>query len=227
MLCGSGLQAIILGFKSIKYDQMNVVVAGGMESMSNAPHTSNLRKSVKFGSVEFTDTVLNDGLMCAMSKVHMGVTAEHVAKIANITRVEQDEFAFNSQQKCGNAMKMGFFNSEIVPITISVSRSENKMITQDEFPKPNTTIEALGALKPCFVRDGSGTVTPGNASGINDGSAAVVLMNHKQVERRGLKPIAEIISYASVGLEPMEMGLGPVPAVRMAVCSWNFDYLAE
>jgi acetyl-CoA C-acetyltransferase len=213
-LCGSGLRAVALGFQAIRNGDSAIVVAGGQESMSLAPHVAHLRNGTKMGAMELVDSMLKDGLIDAFHGYHMGVTAENVAKQWQITRDDQDAFAAHSQQKAEAAQKAGRFKDEIIPITIT-TRKGDILVTDDEYPKHGTTIETLTKLRPAF--DKAGTVTAGNASGINDGAAAVTLMSAAEAAKRGLTPLARIVSWATAGVDPAIMGSGPIPASRMAL----------
>jgi acetyl-CoA C-acetyltransferase len=213
-LCGSGLRAAALGYQAIKTGDAAIVVAGGQESMSQAPHCIHLRNGVKMGDVELVDTMIRDGLWDAFNGYHMGNTAENVAQRWQITREEQDAFAAASQAKAEAAQKAGRFAAEIVPVKIATRRGET-VVDADEHPKHGTTVETLAKLRPAF--DKNGTVTAGNASGINDGAAAVVLMTAAAAARRGLAPLARIVSWATAGVDPAIMGTGPIPATRMAL----------
>lgn len=213
-LCGSGLRSVALGLQQIVNGDAKVIVAGGMESMSMAPHLSHLRGGTKMGDVKFIDSMLKDGLMDAFHGYHMGVTAENIAAKWQITRDEQDTFAANSQNKAEDAQKAGRFKDEIVPVIVK-TRKGDVVIDQDEYIRPGTTIEALGKLKPAFNKEG--TVTAGNASGINDGAAALVLMSADEAKKRGLTPLAKIVSWATAGVDPAVMGSGPIPASRKAL----------
>src|SRR5690606_4207413 len=199
-LCGSGLRAVALGYQAIRLGDSDIVVAGGQESMSQAPHCAHLRSGVKMGSVEMIDTMLKDGLWDAFHGYHMGNTAENVAQKWQITREEQDLFAAASQQKAEAAQKAGRFVDEITPVTIQ-SRKGDIVVDTDEYPKHGTTVEALQKLRPAFLKE-NGTVTAGNASGINDGAAAVVLMTDAEAAKRGLTPLARIVSWATAGVDP-------------------------
>ncbi len=223
-LCGSGLRTVALGYQAIKMGDSSIVVAGGHESMSQAPHVVHLRDGVKMGSTELVDTMLRDGLMDAFAGYHMGNTAENIAQQWQLTREEQDEFAASSQQKAEAAMKSGRFKDEIVPVTIKTRKGE-VVVDTDEHPKEGVTAEGLGKLRPAF--DKEGTVTAGNASGINDGAAAVVLMSADEAAKRGAKPLARIVSWATAGVDPAIMGTGPIPASRMALekAGWSIDDL--
>ncbi len=223
-LCGSGLRTVALGYQAIKMGDSDIVVAGGHESMSQAPHVMHLRNGIKMGSGEMMDTMLRDGLMDAFAGYHMGNTAENIAQQWQLTRDEQDEFAANSQQKAEAAMKAGKFKDEIVPVTIKTRKGET-VVDTDEHPKEGVTAEGLGKLRAAF--DKEGTVTAGNASGINDGGAAVVLMSAEEAEKRGTTPLARIKSWATAGVDPAIMGTGPIPASRMALekAGWTTDDL--
>ena len=213
-LCGSGLRAVALGYQAIMNGDAKVIVAGGQESMSQAPHAAYLRAGQKMGSLEFVDTMIKDGLLDAFHGYHMGVTAENVAQRWQITREMQDKFAVASQNKAEAARKSGRFKDEIVPVTVKERKGE-KVIDTDEFIRDGVTLEGIQGLKPAF--DKSGTVTAANASGINDGAAAVVLMSAKDAEARGIAPLARIASWATVGVDPAVMGSGPIPASKKAL----------
>ncbi len=213
-LCGSGLRAVALGYQAILNGDAEVVVAGGQESMSMAPHAAHLRSGTKMGGLELIDTMLKDGLMDAFNGYHMGNTAENVAKQWQITRAQQDEFAVASQNKAEAAQKAGKFKDEIVPVTIK-SRKGDIIVDTDEYPRHGTTMETMGKLRPAFEKDGS--VTAGNASGINDGAAALVLMSASQAAKEGKTPLARIVSWAHAGVDPSIMGTGPIPASRNAL----------
>lgn len=223
-VCGSGLRSVAQGYQAIKLGEAGVVVAGGQESMSQSPHASQMRNGTKMGDVKMVDTMINDGLWCAMMGYHMGNTAENVAGQWQITRDDQDEFAAGSQQKAEAAQNAGRFNDEITAVTIS-GRKGDTVVEADEYPRHGTTTETLGKLRPAFSKDG--TVTAGNASGINDGAAAIVLTSSDEAERRGLKPLARIASWATAGVEPSVMGSGPIPASRKALerAGWTVDDL--
>jgi len=223
-LCGSGLRSVALGFQAIQVGDASVVVAGGQESMSQAPHCANLRNGQKMGDLKFIDTMIRDGLWDAFNGYHMGNTAENVAQKYQITREEQDAFAAASQEKAGKAMEAGRFKDEIVPVTIKGRRGDT-VVDTDEYPKPGTTFEKLAGLRPAFAKDG--TVTAGNASGINDGAAATVLMTAAEAARRGVTPLARIVSWATAGVDPAIMGTGPIPASRRALekAGWTTDDL--
>jgi acetyl-CoA C-acetyltransferase len=213
-VCGSGLRAVAMGLQSIKNGDANIVVAGGQESMSQSVHAANLRNGTKMGDMQFTDTMIKDGLWDAFNGYHMGITAENVATKYSLTRADQDEFAAVSQQRAIAAIEAGKFKDEIVPVVIKQKKSEITFDT-DEFPRAGTTAETLGGLRPAFKPDG--TVTAGNASGINDGAAALVLMSADEAKKRGLTPLATIKSWATVGVDPSIMGVGPIPASKKAL----------
>lgn len=213
-VCGSGLRAVALGLQAIAQDDAKVVVAGGQENMSQAPHTMHLRGGTKMGNAEMVDTMIKDGLWDAFHGYHMGITAENIAEKYQITRVAQDEFAAGSQQKAEVAINAGKFQAEIVPVTIK-GKKEDIVIDKDEFPRAGVTAESLAKLRPAFKADG--TVTAANASGLNDGAAAVVLMRASEAQKRGLKVLATIRSWATAGVDPAVMGTGPIPASRKAL----------
>lgn len=215
-VCGSGLKSIVLATQSILTGDNDIVVAGGMENMSQAPYLlgSKARWGLKMGNTELYDTMVNDGLTCATNHYHMGITAENIAEQYSISREEQDELALRSQKLATEANNNGDFEAEIVPVTIS-SRKGDIIFKQDEYPKADSTTEGLAKLRPAFKKDG--TVTAGNSSGINDGAAALVLMSETRAKELGLKPLAYIRSYASGGVDPSIMGMGPVPATRLAL----------
>ena len=223
-LCGSGLRAVAQGFQAIKLGEANIVVAGGQESMSQAPHAAQMRNGTKMGSLELVDTMLKDGLIDAFHGYHMGNTAENIAERWQITRTEQDDFALASQHKAGAAMDAGRFKDEIAPVTIK-TRKGDIVVDTDEHPKPQTTIDVLQKLRPAFAKDG--TVTAGNASGINDGAAVTVLMTLEEAEKRGVTPLAKIVSWATAGVDPAIMGTGPIPASRKALAKagWTHEDL--
>ena len=213
-LCGSGLRAVALGYQAILNGDSEIVVAGGQESMSMAPHCQHLRNGVKMGSFEMIDTMIKDGLWDAFNGYHMGNTAENVAKQWQITRQQQDEFAVASQNKTEAAQKAGKFKDEITPVTIK-SRKGDVVVDTDEYPKSGVTMESIAKLRPAF--DKEGTVTAANASGINDGAAAVVLMKASEAAKLGKTPLARIVSWAQAGVDPAIMGTGPIPASRAAL----------
>jgi acetyl-CoA C-acetyltransferase len=213
-LCGSGLRAVAIGMQQIANGDADIIVAGGQESMSQAPHAAYMRSGTKMGDFKLVDTMLKDGLMDAFNGYHMGNTAENVASKWQLTREDQDKFAVASQNKAEAAQKAGRFKDEIAPVTIP-GRKGDTVVDQDEYIRPGTTIDAVGKLRPAFSKDG--TVTAGNASGINDGAAAVVLMTEEEAEKRGLTPLARIASWATAGVDPAIMGTGPIPASRKAL----------
>jgi len=214
-VCGSGLRAVAVAYQQIKSGDAQIVVAGGQESMSMAPHAALLRPGQKMGGLEFADTMIKDGLTDVFYGYHMGITAENVAERWQITRDEQDAFATASQQKASKAQQEGKFKDEIVPVTVK-GRKGDIVVDQDEYIRHDATVEAAAKLKPAFKRDG-GTVTAANASGINDGAAALVVMSADEAARRGLTPLARIASWASAGVDPAVMGTGPIPASRKAL----------
>ena len=213
-ICGSGLRAVALGLQQIAAGDARIVVAGGQENMTMAPHAAYLRAGQKMGAVSLADTMLTDGLWDAFNDYHMGMTAENVATRWQIDRAEQDAFAVRSQNKAEDAQRSGRFRGEIAPVTIG-GRKGGVVVSDDEHLRPGTTLEALAKLKPAFST--SGSVTAGNASGINDGAAALVLMRAADAERRGLTPLARIVSWATAGVDPAIMGTGPIPASRKAL----------
>ncbi len=213
-LCGSGLRAVALAAQQIKTGESTIVAAGGMESMTNAQHAAYLRTGVKMGPLELVDTMLKDALVDIFNGYHMGVTAENVATQFQITRDHQDEFALGSQQKASAAQKGGKFKDEIVPVTIK-TRKGDVVVSDDEFIRHDATLDGLKKLRPAFNKEG--TVTAGNASGINDGAAALIVMSASEAARRGIKPLARIVSFATAGVDPKIMGTGPIPASRKAL----------
>ena len=219
-VCGSGLRSIISGFQSIKLGDNKIVVSGGQENMSRAPHSIFYREDKKLLENKLVDTMINDGLLDSFNQYHMGVTAENVAKKYKITRSDQDNFSLNSQEKTQKAINENKFQNELIKLQIS---SENKKIIfeKDEHPRSNLSLEDLGKLKTIFKENG--TVTPGNSSGINDGAAATVLMTREQAELKSIEPLAKIVSWASCGVEPSLMGLGPIPAVKEALKKANWS----
>ncbi|PFX33747.1 acetyl-CoA acetyltransferase, cytosolic-like [Stylophora pistillata] len=224
MLCGSGLKAVALGYQAVLRDESAVIIAGGQESMSQAPHCCNIRSPTKMGDTKLVDTMMLDGLVDAFHGYHMGITAENVAKQWQVTRNEQDQFAVVSQNQAENAQKEGHFKEEIIPVTVK-TRKGTTNVSEDEFPRHGTSMEGLAHLKPCFLQDGTGSVTAGNSSGINDGSSAVVLMTYAEATRRGVAPLARIVSWGQAGVEPAVMGTGPIPATRKAVqkAGWKLE----
>lgn len=215
-VCGSGLEAVNLAAKAILSGDAEIVIAGGMESMSNAPYVlgAKSRWGYRMGHEKITDVMIQDGLWCAFHDYHMGITAENIAEKYNLTRQEMDELAVESQGKAIQAIEKGLFTREIVPVGI-IAKKEKTIFSTDEFPRSDVTLEKLGALRSAFKKDG--TVTAGNASGINDGAAAIVVMSGDKARELGIKPMARIISFASGGVDPHIMGMGPVPAVRKAL----------
>ncbi len=213
-ICGSGLRAVAIGAQQIALGDAKIIVAGGQESMSQAPHAANLRNGQKMGDLSFTDTMIKDGLWDAFNGYHMGQTAENIAEQNGITREAQDQFAVASQNKAEAAQKAGRFDAEIVPVTIP-GRKGDVVIDKDEFIRHGATLEAMETLKPAFTRTGS--VTAANASGLNDGAAALVLMSAADAQARGLEPLARIASWASAGVDPAIMGTGPIPASKKAL----------
>jgi acetyl-CoA C-acetyltransferase len=220
MVCGSGLRAVALGAQAIRNGDSAIVVAGGQESMSQSTHAAYLRAGQKMGNLDFIDTMIKDGLWDAFNGYHMGVTAENVAREWQITREQQDKFAVASQNKAEAAKKAGKFKAEIAPVTVKERKGE-KIVDTDEYIRDGATLEAMAALRPAFQKDG--TVTAANASGINDGAAALVLMSASEAKKRGLKPLATIKSWAQAGVDPKVMGSGPIPASRRALekAGWN------
>jgi acetyl-CoA C-acetyltransferase len=223
-VCGSGLRTVALGGQAIALGDARIVVAGGQESMSLAPHALHLRSGTKMGDAKMVDTMIRDGLWDAFNGYHMGNTAENVARQWQITRDEQDRFALASQQKAAAAQRDGRFKDEITPVTVK-GRKGDTVIDADEYLKPDTTIEVLAKLRPAF--DKEGTVTAGNASGLNDGAAALVLMTEEEAGRRGITPLARIASWATAGVDPAVMGSGPIPASRAALkkAGWSPEQL--
>ncbi len=223
-VCGSGLRTVALGYQQIRNGDARIVVAGGQESMSQSTHAAPLRQGQKMGDLAFIDTMIKDGLWDAFNGYHMGVTAENVARQWQVTREEQDAFAAASQNKAEAARKEGRFKDEIVSVTIT-TRKGDSLVSEDEYIREGVTAESLAGLRPAF--DKSGTVTAGNASGINDGAAAVVLMSAAEAEARGAEPLARIVSWAQAGVDPSIMGTGPIPASKMALekAGWSADQL--
>lgn len=206
MLCGSGLKSVGLAFQAIRTGDSNIVVAGGQESMTKSPHVINLRGGTKMGNTPLVDSMITDGLTDAMYNIHMGETAENLAAENLITREDQDKFSLNSQNRAEAAQKAGFFDEEIVPVSVEVPRKESILVAKDEYIKYGTTIEGLAKLRACFIK--AGTVTAGNASGINDSAAAVLLASAEEVKKRNLKPLAKIVAFSQTGCEPRKMGAG-------------------
>jgi acetyl-CoA C-acetyltransferase len=212
-VCGSGLQAVVHAVEAIRVGYVDAVVAGGTESMSNAPYLlKGARWGYRMGNAEAVDSMLHEGLTCAMGRYHMGITAEEVAARYQVSRADQDRFAAESQDRAARAIAGGNFTREIVPVSIPQKKGEPIVVDTDEYPRAGTTVEKLAALKPAFKKDG--TVTAGNASGINDGAAALVIASGTSAKQRGAKPLARILAYVSTGVDPAVMGIGPVPAVR-------------
>ena len=223
-VCGSGLRAVALAAQQIRTGESAIVIAGGQESMSLSPHAQHLRGGTNMGDLSFIDTMIKDGLWDAFNGYHMGTTAENVAKAYQITRDEQDAFALASQLKAGAAQKAGRFKDEIVPVTIK-GRKGDVVVEQDEYIRGDSTAEALAKLRPAFSKDG--TVTAGNASGINDGACALVVMSAAEAAKRGLTPLARIAAFATAGVDPAVMGTGPIPSSRKALAraGWKPDDL--
>jgi acetyl-CoA C-acetyltransferase len=212
-VCGSGLQAVVHAVDGVRSGYSHIIVAGGTESMSNAPYLlKGARWGYRMGNAEAVDSMLSEGLTCAIKACHMGMTAEEVAHRYNISRADQDEFSAESQRRAAAAISGGAFRAEIVPVDIPQKKGGTVRVDTDEYPRPGTTVEKLGALKPAFTK--SGSVTAGNASGINDGAAALVVMNHETARQRGVQPLARVLAYAVSGVDPMVMGIGPISAVR-------------
>jgi acetyl-CoA C-acetyltransferase len=215
-VCGSGLQAVVHAVEAIRGGEVDAIVAGGTESMSNAPYLlKGVRWGYRMGHAEASDSMLHDGLTCAIASCHMGVTAEEVASRYDVSRADQDAFAAESQQRAVRAIAEGRFKAEIVPVSIAQKKGDPKVVDTDEYPRPGTTAATLAALRPAFNKEGS--VTAGNASGINDGAAALVVTTRKKADAIGRAPLARIVSYATAGVDPRIMGMGPVPAVRKAL----------
>lgn len=223
-VCGSGLRAVALAAQQVMSGQSNIVAAGGQENMSLAPHAANLRVGHKMGDMSFVDTMIKDGLWDAFNNYHMGVTAENVAKKFQITREQQDALALTSQQRAGAAQKAGKFKDEIVPVTLT-TRKGNVVVENDEYIRYDASAESMAKLKPAFIKDG--TVTAGNSSGINDGAAVLVVMSAKEAAKRGITPLARIVSFATAGVDPAIMGTGPIAASRKALAraGWSVSDL--
>ena len=221
-VCGSGLRSIVSGFQSIKLEENKIIVSGGQENMSRAPHSLFYRENKKLDESKLVDTMINDGLIDSFNHYHMGVTAENVAEKYKISRDEQDSFALNSQKKAQDAIGQKKFKDEIIKLQIN-NNNENVIFDNDEHPRNNLIIDDLKKLKTVFKENG--TVTPGNSSGINDGAAATVLMTRKQAELKSIEPLVKVVSWASCGVEPSLMGLGPIPAVKEALnkADWNIN----
>jgi acetyl-CoA C-acetyltransferase len=223
-LCGSGLRTVAMASQSLLLGDADILVAGGQESMSKVPHVLQVRTPTKMGGASLVDSMLSDGLSDAFHGYHMGVTAENIAKSWGITREEQDEFACNSQNKAERAMEEGKFVDEIVSVTIK-GRKGDVVVSEDEHPRKGVTLESLAGMRAAFDKEGS--VTAGNASGINDGAAALILMREKEASKRGLEPLARVVSWASAGVDPSVMGTGPIPASRKVLekSGWKVDDL--
>lgn len=224
-VCGSGLKSICLASQAIKSGDSDIIIAGGQENMSMAPHAIHMRNGTKFGDVKLTDLMIHDGLMDAFSLEHMGITAENIAKKYNISRQEQDEFACYSQNKAEEAQKSGKFIDEIIPIIIPTKKEGEISFANDEFIRYGATYDAFAKLRPAFIKDGS--VTAGNSSGINDAAASALIMSKRKADLLGLKPMAKVISYAYTGVDPNIMGTGPITAVQQALqkAGWSIDQL--
>jgi len=228
MVCGSGLKAVVLAAQAIEAasedDDKQIFIAGGQESMSQAVHFVNLRNGIKFGDATLKDSMVSDGLTDAFERIHMGITAENVAKEFNISRSQQDEFAAESQKKTKTAIDEDAFDQEIVSVEVKSRKGSVVIVSKDEYPKPETNEESLARLRPAFIKE-NGSVTAGNASGLNDGAAAVMVMSLNEASRRGLQAMAKIVSWASTGVNPSIMGIGPVSAVRKAVdkAGWTLE----
>jgi acetyl-CoA C-acetyltransferase len=223
-VCGSGLRAVALAAQQIRTGESSILLAGGQESMSLSPHAAYLRAGQKMGDMNFIDTMIKDGLWDAFNGYHMGTTAENVAKAYQITRDEQDAFALSSQHKAAAAQKAGKFKDEIAPVTVK-SRKGDVVVSDDEYIRHDANAETMAKLRPAFSKDG--TVTAGNASGINDGAAALVVMTATEAAKRGLTPLARIASFATAGVDPAVMGTGPIPSSRKALAraGWKVDDL--
>ena len=216
MVCGSGLKSVYLAAQSISLGDGNIIVAGGTENMSQAPYLNReMRWGSKMGDTKMVDSIIYDALTDVFNQYHMGITAENIAEKYKISREEQDIFAATSQQRAEKAQREGLFKEEIIPVRIELKKNESKLIEQDEFIRPGTTAEKLSLLKPAFKKDG--TVTAGNASGLNDGAAALVLMSGEKAKLLGIRPLAKILSYASAGVDPSIMGMGPVESCKSAL----------
>ena len=225
-VCGSGLKAVHLAFQAVMCGDADIVIAGGQENMSASPHVlPSSRKGKMMGDWQMTDTMIKDGLWCAFNDCHMGITAENIADKYGFSREQQDAFAAESQNRTEKAQNAGLFDAEIVPVEIPQRKGDPVVFAQDEFPRPGTTAEKLGGLRPAFKKEG--TVTAGNASGINDGAAAVVVMSADKAADLGLKPMARIVSFSSAGVDPAIMGTGPIPATRKCLekAGWTVDDL--
>jgi acetyl-CoA C-acetyltransferase len=215
-VCGSGLQAVVHAIEAVKAGFIDLMLAGGTESMSNAPYIlKGARWGYRMGNGEAVDSMLLEGLTCSINGCHMGMTAEEIVKQYGVSRVNQDAFAAGSQRRAAEAVNSGVFDREIVPVDVPQRKGPPLKVTKDEYPRAGTTAETLAALKPAFARDGS--VTAGNSSGINDGAAALVIATEKKAKELGRKPLARILAYCTVGVDPMIMGMGPVEAMRRAL----------
>eukprot|EP00127_Corallochytrium_limacisporum_P006994 Clim_evm2s240 gene=Clim_evmTU2s240 len=224
MLCGSGLKAVGLAYQSIRAGDNTVVVAGGQESMSRAPHAVHMRAGTKFGPATMEDTMIKDGLTDAFSNIHMGITAENVAKMYSVSRQDQDEFAAESQRKAAEATNAGKFEAEILPISVPQRKGDPIIVNKDEGIRSNTTADGLAKLRPAFSKDAEASVTAGNASTLNDGAAAMLVMDHNETLKRGLKPMARIVSWGQAGVDPKIMGMGPLPAMEKALKRAGWTY---
>ena len=223
-VCGSGLRAIAFGMQSIKCGDASIVIAGGQENMSQSPHVMHLRKGTKMGPASMEDTMIKDGLWDAFNDYHMGLTAENVATVCGVSRESQDRLAAESQRRAAEAQASGKFDAEIVPVSYQTRKGE-VIVEKDEFIRPGTTEETLAKLRPAFKKDG--TVTAGNASGLNDGAAAILMMSGEEAEKRGIKPMARVVAWATAGVDPALMGTGPIAASRKALskAGWTADDL--
>ena len=223
-VCGSGLRAIAFGMQSIKCGDASIVIAGGQENMSQSPHVMHLRKGTKMGPASMEDTMIKDGLWDAFNDYHMGLTAENVATVCGVSRESQDRLAAESQRRAAEAQAAGKFDAEIVPVSYQTRKGE-VIVEKDEFIRPGTTEETLAKLRPAFKKDG--TVTAGNASGLNDGAAAILMMSGEEAEKRGIKPMARVVAWATAGVDPALMGTGPIAASRKALskAGWTADDL--
>ena len=221
-VCGSGLRAVSLGAQSIMTNQSEIVIAGGQESMTNAHHTINVRNGLKMGDGKLKDSMIIDGLWCAMNDYHMGTTAENISEKYNISKQDQDEFATLSQNKAEEAQKKNKFESEILNVSVK-QKKETVDFNNDEFPRHGSTLEKISLLKPVFKKDGS--VTAGNASGLNDGAAALTLMSEETAKKLSITPLVRVVSWATTGVDPAIMGIGPVPATKKAlkIANWKLD----
>ena len=221
-VCGSGLRAVSLGAQSIMTNQSEIVIAGGQESMTNAHHTINVRNGLKMGDGKLKDSMIIDGLWCAMNDYHMGTTAENISEKYNISKQDQDEFATLSQNKAEEAQKKNKFESEILSVSVK-QKKETVDFNNDEFPRHGSTLEKISLLKPVFKKDG--TVTAGNASGLNDGAAALTLMSEETAKKLSIAPLVRVVSWATTGVDPAIMGIGPVPATKKAlkIANWKLD----